>query len=153
MNKKMKIFISLSVLLNVLLVGIVIGAATGGFAKSHMERGHNASGMEQRLVGILEVLPPEKNKEFSQRISNLKALKRTDKMHMKSARKNVMQVFEQEPFDKIAYQQAVQGLNHLHQAQMEIRVNLMADMAEYLSPKERKQLSRLIMKRGGRKEK
>jgi uncharacterized membrane protein len=144
MNKKMKIFISLSVLLNVLLVGIVIGAATGGFAKSHME---------QRLVGILEVLPPEKNKEFSQRISNLKALKRTDFMHMKSARKNVMQVFEQEPFDKIAYQKAVQGLNHLHQAQMEVRVNLMADMAEYLSPKERKQLSRLIMKRGGRKEK
>jgi uncharacterized membrane protein len=153
MNKKMTIFISLSVLLNVLLVGIAIGAATGGFAKPHMERGHNASGMGQRLVDILEVLPPEKSKGFAQRISNLKALKRTDKTHMRSARKNVMQVFGQEPFDRVAYQQAVQGLNQLHQAQMEIRVNLMADMAEYLSPKERKQLSRLIMKRGGRKEK
>lgn len=153
MNKKMKIFISLSVLLNVLLMGIAIGSATGGFAKSHMGLGHNTSGMEQDLVGILEVLPPEKSREFSQRISNLKVLKRTDKAHMKSARKNIMQVFEQEPFDKVAYQKAVQGLNQLHQAQMEIRVNLMADMAEYLSPKERRQLSRLIMKRGGRKQK
>jgi uncharacterized membrane protein len=151
MNKKMKIFFSLSVLLNVLLLGIVIGTITGGFAKSHMRAEHDAPGMEQRLVGILAVLPPEKSKEFSQRISNLKTLKRTDKNQMKSARKNVMQVFEQEPFDKIAYQKAVQGLNQLHQAQMEIRVNLMADMAEYLSPKERRQLSHLIMKRGGRK--
>jgi uncharacterized membrane protein len=151
MNKKMKIFFSLSVLLNVLLLGIAIGTVTGGFTKSQMRAEHNTSGMAQRLDGLLEALPPEKSKEFSQRISNLKALKRTDRAQMKSARKNVMQVFKQEPFDKVAYQKAVQGLNQLHQAQMEIRMNLMSDMAEYLSPKERRQLSHLIMTRGGRK--
>ena len=70
---------------------------------------------------------------------------------MRSARKNVMQVFTQEPFDKMAYQQAVQGLNTLHQQQMDTRVNIMADMAQYLSPKERKQLARLVMRRGRRK--
>jgi phosphoenolpyruvate synthase/pyruvate phosphate dikinase len=81
----------------------------------------------------------------------LKALKREDKVAMRSAKKNIMQVFMQEPFDKVAYQQAVQGLNKLHQAQMATRVNLMSDMAQYLSPAERKLLVGLIMKRGGRK--
>lgn len=142
----MKIFISTSILLNVLLMGILVG----DFSKSHFARGHQPARME-RLAEILEVLPAEKSKEFELRISNMKALKRADKVSMKSARKNIMQVFMQEPFDKMAYQQAVQGLNKLHQQQMEKRVNLMADMAQYLSPKERRQLSHLIMKRGRRK--
>ncbi|MBL4798869.1 MAG: periplasmic heavy metal sensor [Oleispira sp.] len=146
MNKKMKIFISTSVLLNVLLVGVVVG----GISKSHFIHGYQPERME-RLAEILAVLPAEKSKEFELRISNMKALKRADKVSMKSARKNVMQVFTQEPFDKMAYQQAVQGLNKLHQQQMEKRVNLMADMAQYLSPKERKQLSHFLMRRGRRK--
>jgi len=147
MNKKMKIFISLSVLLNVLLVGVLIG----GFSKPHMDRGHKSAQMEQRLVEILALLPAEKSKEFELRISDLKALRGSDKVIMKSARKNIMQVFMQEPFDQTAYQQAVLGLNKVHQQQMKARVNLMSDMAQYLSAKERRQLFRLIMRRGGRK--
>ena len=147
MNKKMKVFISFSVLLNVLLVGIMVG----GFFKPNMDRGNKSVQMQQRLAEILAVLPTEKSKEFELRISDLKALRRSDKITMKSARRNIMQVFMQEPFDKIAYQQAVLSLNKVHQQQMAARVSLMADMAQYLSPKERKQLSHLIMKRGGRK--
>jgi len=147
MSKNVKIFITTSVLLNVLLVGIVIG----GISKSHFLPGHQPVRMEQRLNEILDILPAEKSKEFEQRISVLKALRHADKATMKTARKNVMQVFMQEPFDKASYQQAVQGLNTLHQQQMEMRVNLMADMAQYLSPKERRQLARLVMKRRGRK--
>jgi Spy/CpxP family protein refolding chaperone len=70
---------------------------------------------------------------------------------MKTARKHLMAVFEQEPFDKDTYQKAVMSLNNLHQNQVGKHMNLMADMAEYLSPKERKQLARMIMKRGERK--
>jgi uncharacterized membrane protein len=147
MNNKMKVFISLSVLLNVLLVGVLIG----GISKSHLSGGHPPARIEHRLAEVLDVLPADKSKEFEQRISNLKALKREDKVAMRSAKKNIMQVFMQEPFDKEAYQQAVQGLNTLHQAQMATRVNLMSDMAQYLSPIERKRLARLIMKRGGHK--
>jgi uncharacterized membrane protein len=147
MNKKMKTFISFSVLLNVLLVGIVIG----GYSKPHIERGHKSAQVEKRFNEILEVLPPEKSQEFEQRILDLKALKHSDRVSMRSARKNIMQVFMQEPFDRAAYQQAVQGLNELHQQQMATRVNLMADMAQYLSPRERKQLSRVLMNRKGPK--
>lgn len=147
MNKKMKTFISFSVLLNVLLVGIVIG----GYSKPHIERGHKSAQVEKRFNEILEVLPPEKSQEFEQRILDLKALKHSDRVSMRSARKNIMQVFMQEPFDRAAYQQAVQGLNELHQQQMATRVSLMADMAQYLSPRERKQLSRVLMNRKGPK--
>lgn len=143
----MKTFISFSVLLNVLLVGIVIG----GYSKPHIERGHKSAQVEKRFNEILEVLPPEKSQEFEQRILDLKALKHSDRVSMRSARKNIMQVFMQEPFDRAAYQQAVQGLNELHQQQMATRVNLMADMAQYLSPRERKQLSRVLMNRKGPK--
>tara|TARA_B110000438_G_C15468877_1_gene502211 strand:+ start:162 stop:617 length:456 start_codon:yes stop_codon:yes gene_type:complete len=151
MNKKMKIFISLSLLLNVLLVGIILGGVSGGFSKPHFDGGHKSAQMEQRLSHILAVLPAEKSELFKQRLAELRALKRTDKERMKLARRNILQVFQQEPFDKAAYQQAVQALNQLHQTQMDKRVSLMADVGEYLSPKERRQLSHLIMKRGGRK--
>jgi uncharacterized membrane protein len=151
MNKKMKVFISLSVLLNLLLLGIILGGISGGFSKPHFEGGHKSAQMEQRLSDILAVLPAEKREQFKQRLSELRALKRLDKEQMKLARRNILQVFEKEPFEKVGYQQAVQALNQLHQAQMDKRMSLMADVGEYLSPKERRQLSRLIMRRGGRK--
>ncbi|MFT4765477.1 MAG: putative membrane protein [Oleispira sp.] len=151
MNKKMKVFISLSLLLNLLLVGIIVGGVSGGFSKPHFEGGHKSAQMEKRLSSIISVLPAEKRALFKQRLTELRALKRTDKEQMKLARRNILQIFEQEPFDKAAYQQAVQALNQLHQTQMDKRVSLMADVGEYLSPKERRKLSNLIMKRGGRK--
>jgi len=143
----MKVFVSLSVFLNVLLVGVLIG----GGAKPHFDRGYKSAQMEQRWAEILEVLSAEKSKEFELRILDLKALKRSGNVTMKSARKNIRQVFMKEPFDRAAYQEAVLGLNKVHQQQMEARVSLMADMAHYLSPKERRLLSRLMMKHGGRK--
>ncbi len=147
MNKKMKIILSLSILLNLLLIGGVVG----GFSKMHFDRGFKSGRIEQRLSELVEVLPAAKSKEFEQRIAELLSLKQTDKATMKVARNNIMQIFEQEPFDKLLYQQSVQSLNQLHQQQMQMRVSLMADIAQYLSPKERKQLSRLIMRRGRRK--
>lgn len=139
--------ISFSLLLNVLLVGIIIG----GYSKPQLDRGHKSVQTEKRFNEILQVLPPEKSNEFEQRILALKALQHSDRASMKSARKHIMQVFMQEPFDRIAYEEAVKRLNALHQQQMAARVNLMADMAHYLSPAERRQLSRLIMNRKGRK--
>ena len=147
MNKKMKVFISLSVLLNVVLVGIILGGITGGFSKHHFGHGHKSQQMEQRLNNILAVIPEDKRTQFRQRLVELKALRRTDKDDMKRARKNILQVFEQEPFDREAYQQAVQRINQLHQSQMDKRMGLMVDVAEYLSPHERRQLSKIIMKR------
>lgn len=147
----MKTFISFSVLLNVLLLGIIIGGFVKPHMKPHLERGHNTVQFEQRFRDLLDVLPPEKSKEFERRIVSIKALKHSDRMAMREARKNIMRVFTQEPFEKSAYQEAVRELNSLHQKQMAIRVNLMVDMAQYLSSKERKQLSRLMMNRKGPK--
>jgi uncharacterized membrane protein len=151
MNKKMRVFISISVLLNVLLIGVVMGKTMGGMSKHHDDRNHSYAHIDKRLVNILEVLPAEKREAFKQRFLEWKELKRTEKNKMKTARKHLIAVFEQEPFDKDTYQKAVISLNNLHQNQVGKHMNLMADMAEYLSPKERKQLARIIMKRGRRK--
>lgn len=151
MNKKMKVFISISVLLNVLLIGAVVGKVMGGMSNHH-GGGHSPSAhIDQRLVKILQVLPVEKREVFEQRFSELKELKRTDRANIKSAKNSIMAAFEKEPFDKIEYQKAVKSLNDVHHIQIEKHNALMADMAEYLSPKERKQLARMIMKRSGRK--
>lgn len=160
MNKKLKVFFSLSVLLNLLLVGMFLGGVMGGFAKHHASGSHSnphsgydhhSAKMEKRLAGIFAVLPADKTESFKQRLNELQELKRTDKVQMRSARKNILQVFEQEPFDQVAYQKAVKELNQLHQKQMDVRINLMSDIAQYLSPKERKKLSHLIMPNKGRK--
>ena len=151
MNKRIKIFISLSVFLNLLLVGVFLGGVTGGLSKLHFNKNHKSVQIDRRFESILAALPSEKIGLFKKRLHELKTLKRTDKEKMKSARRNILQVFEQEPFDKVKYQMAVQALNQLHQTQMDKRVSLMTDVGEYLSPKERRRLSRLIIERGGRK--
>lgn len=166
MNKKMKIFISLSVLLNILLVGFLLGgvvglnknhsSASGMHSKYTMSHGafyknHHAASMDQRINHIIAALPAEKSELFKQQIVQLKALKHDHKSQMRAARKQILQAFEKEPFDKTSYQQAVKNLNALHHQQMELRVNIMADVAEYLSPEERKKLSYLIMPKKGRK--
>lgn len=147
MNKKMKVILSVSILLNVLLLGIVIG----GFSKIHADRGFKSHRMEQRLTEVLSVLPTAKSEEFKQRISQLIEQRRSNKSIVKNARKNIMKAFEQEPFDKLLYLQAASRLNEFRQKQVADRMSLMIDMAEYLSPSERKKLSRLIMRQGRRK--
>lgn len=151
MNKKMKVFFSLSVLLNLLLVGMLLGGVMGGHASRHSGFEHHSAKMEKRLARIFTALPADKSESFKQRLNELQELKRTDKVQMRSARKNVLEVFEQEPFDQVAYQKAVKELNQLHQKQMDVRINLMSDIAQYLSPKERRNLSYLIMPNKGRK--
>lgn len=141
----MKIFISLSVLLNILLVGFLLGGIVG------LNKNHHSAIMDKRLNHIVSVLPTEKSELFKQKIQQLKSLKHDHKKQMRLARKQILQAIEQEPFDKNSYQQAVEGLNALHQQQMILRVNIMAEVAEYLSPEERKKLSYLIMPKKGRK--
>jgi|TARA_B110000003_G_scaffold154867_1_gene155539 uncharacterized membrane protein len=151
MNKKMKIFISISVLLNVLLLGAIIGNMMAGISKYPNERNHSSVHEDKRLARILEVLPQNKKEDFEEKYLKLKALKYEEKINMRAARKNIIQTFESEPFDKLAYQQAVIALNNMHQLHVNRHMELMADVAQYLSPKERKQLARLMMKRGARK--
>jgi uncharacterized membrane protein len=147
MNKKLKIILTVSIVLNVLLIGAVIG----GVSKAHTDRGYKSQRMEQKLAEILNVLPESKSEEFKQRIDNLMQSKRADRKKIRTARKNIMEVFEQEEFDSGRYQQVVKELNFIHQQRMTQRTSLMMEMAEYLSPEERKQLARLMFKRGQRK--
>lgn len=152
MNKKINVFISVSILLNVLLIGIIVGGVMSGVAKPHptglmaSKQYHHIGKMDKQLSNIIALLPVEKRKNFKKRISNIRTLKQVDKAKMKSARKNILTVFESEPFDRKAYQAAVNDLNKLHKNHINARINLMADIAQYLSPKERRQLSRIIMR-------
>lgn len=152
----MKVFISLSVLLNILLVGFLLGGVVGlskqqGSPHGDINKHHYSVMMNKRLNNIVSVLPPEKSESFQQYLRQLNELKSKSKSEMRLARKQILQAFEQEPFDKTAYQQAVARLNSLHQQQMVLRVNIMAEVADYLTPTERKKLSYLIMPKKGRK--
>ena len=123
-----------------------------GVAKPHSEalmeskKNQHVERMEKQLSNIIALLPVEKRNNFKKRISTIRTLKQTDKAKMKSARKNILTVFEHETFDRKAYQVAVNDLNQLHKNHMNDRINLMSDIAQYLSPKERRQLSRIIMR-------
>ncbi len=146
MNKRFNIIFTISIVLNMLLIGAVVG----GLSKAHKNRGFNSQQIEQRLTEILSVLPAAKSGSFKLRIDDLIESRQADRIKIKAARKNILQVFEQDIFDREQYQKRVIEMNSLHQQQMAKRTSLMMDMAEYLSPQERKQLARLIFKRGRR---
>lgn len=152
----MNVIISFSILLNVLLIGLILGGVMGGMSKPHSsdtplsKRSQHAERIENHLSSIIDIVPVEKRKTFKKRIHDIRALKQTDKAKMREARKNILKVFEREPFDKVAYQNMVSKLNQLHKNHVDARVAFMADIAQYLSPKERRQLSRIIMRPASR---
>ena len=83
MSKKLKIILTVSIILNVLLIGAVIG----GVSKAHTDRGYKSQRMEQKLAEILNVLPESKSEEFKQRIDNLMQSKRADRRKLEPLEK------------------------------------------------------------------
>ncbi|GEM_PF-680430 len=107
MSKGLKIFLAVSVLLNVLLLGILIGTFSHTFV-GRMEKG-------KRALMFLKDLPPEKREMVIETMKDMKKESRETRKKIKQKKNEVIDVFSAPKFDaglfdrKVAEMHALMG--------------------------------------------
>ena len=105
MSKGLKIFLAVSVLLNVLLVGIVIGTFSHTFV-GRMEKG-------KRSLLFLKDLPPEKREMVLETMKDMRKQSRETKKKIMKMRDEVIDVFAAPEFDAALFDHKVAEMHAL----------------------------------------
>ena len=133
MSKKVKIFLAVSVLLNFLLIGLVMGHI------SH--RGRAGKIMERRVRRLASHLPPAKKTLFLDTLRKVYEGNRDVYEEIRASRRRIVKVMSDPEFDEDAYQAEVDKIHELRGRMMKHLSDATKDLAKKFSPEERKALA------------
>jgi uncharacterized membrane protein len=136
MSKGLKIFLAVSVLLNVLLVGILIGNLSHTIFW-RMEKG-------RRAFHFMKELPPEKRDKVKEMIRDLKKESRETRKKIRQKRDEVIDVFSAPEFDPALFDRKVAELHALMGELTEEIAEETKKIASDLSREERKAVADII---------
>ncbi|MFO1242654.1 MAG: periplasmic heavy metal sensor [Rickettsiales bacterium] len=136
--KKIQIVIVLSLILNMVLGGMLIGM------KMH-DRPH--SPMTTLKVWGKNELPAEKQQAFNVMMQKLDTDTHDLRQQVKEARREMHRQLAAETYDKAAYLKAVDNFQKLMKAQMRQFAGSVADFATQLTPEERASLVKMLSRR------
>jgi uncharacterized membrane protein len=139
MSKGLKIFLAVSVLLNVLLAGILIGAFSHTMLW-RMDKG-------KRAFSFARSLPPAKRDMLIDTMKKMKNESRETRKKIKKARQEVLDAFSAPEFDPERFDRSVATLHALMKELTDEIAGETKKIALELSPEERKQLADM-MRRG-----
>jgi uncharacterized membrane protein len=138
MSKTIRILIISSLILNVLLIGIIIGSMSDRlFRKDFPMRRPPAFGLK---------LPPDKEKLFSDTME--KAFRENDhvRKEMDEAREKVLSILNASEFDEVAYQTETEKLEKLRGVMMQRFADVTKELAKQFNREERKVLAEHLRK-------
>jgi len=138
MSKKMKIILAISVLLNMLFIGLVIG---------HMTHRHKPGEfMRRRTMRLARTLSPEKRTLFMGTLE--KVYRDNEGIHEKirEGRKRIVSILSAPDFDENAYQEEVEKIHRLRGMMMQRLADATKELAKKFTPEERKALAAHLLK-------
>lgn len=141
MSKGLKIFLAVSVLLNVLLLGILIGTFSHTFV-GRMEKG-------KRALMFLKDLPPEKRDMVIETMKEMKKESRETRKEIRKKRDEVLDVFSAPEFDAELFDRKVA---EMHALMGEVTSEIAGEtkkIAAELNHEERKAIADMIRRRPG----
>ena len=133
----------LSILLNVLMIGVIFG---------HVFSDKNHGGWERHAKGIhsfLKKLPKEKYHLHSKEFKQIRHAHRTKYKEIKKIRKEVVSVLVEEQFNAVLFRQKLEELHRLQGGIKQMKMSAMVKLAEQLSLGERRKLSRHLLRDRG----
>ena len=113
MNTKLKSAFIVSIILNVLLLGIFFGTLSPGFGRESSRR--------ERLTAEIEKLPEPARSRFRDKMAQLRAADDPLREQMRQARNQAIDLLIAEPFDEAVYDKQLIQINQLR-GQMSKRV-------------------------------
>jgi len=136
MGKTIKILISISVLLNVLLVGIIIGNISNRFLRKDFPG--------RRPPALAVKLPPDKEKLFRDVMEKVHQENHEVRQQIDEARNRVLSILSAPDFDEGAYQAETAKLDKLHGLMMQRFANATRELGKQFNQEERKALAEYL---------
>jgi len=105
MNTKLKSAFIMSIILNVLLLGILVGTLSPGFGRESSRR--------ERLTAEIEKLPEPARSRFRDKMAQLRAADDPLREQMRQARNQAIDLLVAEPLDEAAYDKQLIQISQL----------------------------------------
>jgi len=134
MTRATKLFLTLSLLLNLLLAGLVAGHAGRYFM----------DGPQRMLRHVADGLPEDKQDLFESLMKKARADSKPIRAELDSAHQKAADLLKAEPFDKASYLEQVKHINTLRAQMMQPMADAIASMAAQCTPEERAELAEAI---------
>jgi uncharacterized membrane protein len=136
MNTKLKSAFIVSIILNVLLLGIFFGTLSPGFGRESSRR--------ERLTAEIEKLPEPARSRFRDKMAQLRAADDPLREQMRQARNQAIDVLIAEPFDEAVYDKQLIQISQLR-GQMSKRVaDDLKELVRGLPPEQRATAGELL---------
>jgi uncharacterized membrane protein len=135
-SKKIKILILCSLLLNVLLIGIIVGHL------SHRITGEES--LRRRAPDLAVKLPPDKKVLFLETMKRVRRENRHIHRQIREARKRTLSILTAPEFNEASYQREVEKLHNLRGLMMQRLAEASKELAKKFNRGERKALAEFL---------
>ncbi len=139
MSKKIKIVLTVSIILNVLLLGVLIGMSADDYKDHRNKRADFRSALDK--------LSPEKSKMVNKTMRSLHKETRKTRKEVKKTRNKINKILSAPEFDESAYDTEIKNLKKLQAEIMDKFSIVTKDLALKLEQDERKVMAELLKKR------
>ena len=139
MSKKIKIILTVSVVLNVLLIGVLVGMSADEYKDHRNKRAEFRSAVDK--------LPPENSKLVKKTMRGLHKETRKTRNELKKTRKKINKIISAPEFDESAYDVEIENLKRLQSEIMTKFGQVTKELAAQLGQEERKVIAELLKKR------
>ena len=151
MSKRLKVLFGLSLLLNLVIIGCVIGFALRWNSGDGMR--FAAQAMRSHVFEhIIEDIPEaEIRTELQQRFLTLKSENRVHAATIRQSRKKMRQIVEAEPFDEAAYHNSIHDILEAKRATEYSYAMLLSEVIKALPIDDREDVLKWLYRGGGKK--
>ena len=136
MNSKLKTAFIVSIILNVLLLGIFFGTLSPGFGRENSRR--------ERLTADIEKLPEPARSRFRDKMTQFRSADDPSREQMRQARNEAIRLLVAEPFDEAAYDRQVLKIDELRQQRTKRMSDGMKELVKGLPPEQRTAVGEIL---------
>lgn len=136
MNTKLKSAFIVSIILNVLLIGIFFGTLSPGFVRESSRR--------ERLTTEIEKLPEPARSRLRDKMAQLRSADNPLREQMRQARNEAIRLLVAEPFDEAAYDSQLVKVNELRGQMSKRMSDDMKELVKGLPPEQRTAVGEML---------
>jgi uncharacterized membrane protein len=136
MSKSLKLVFLTSLVLNLLLLGVILGRVPHGFDVPPAR--------QQRMEEALKKLPEAEQARFRDRFAKIRAAGDPLREQMDTARNEVLRLMSAETFDEAAYDQQVRKFDELREEMFKRMSHVIKQITKELAPGDRRTLAELL---------
>lgn len=137
MNRKLQFAFLVSLLVNVFLIGVLLGELPHHFKKERLSR-------EERMEKALKELPESLKKQFREKMVHMREGNTLIRHQIQEARQEAIRILTTEPFDGAAYDRQVDKIHSLYGQRAKRMAEVVKAVALDVSLEQRQALAEVL---------